>query len=133
MSALERVPIQHVAVPFFGRAVEGKVLRFFVARPPAGAVRPPSYLTDLMPARARIFGGSTFEDYVERCPELSLLDQGILDTPCCPLLLVNGKDDQQNASAGLCLALDHGTPRRPGCSPAATWARDPYCPPSSTG
>ncbi|MFF2806997.1 hypothetical protein ACFVT2_07385 [Streptomyces sp. NPDC058000] len=39
----------------------------------------------------------------------------------------------QNASADLCLALEHGAPRRPGCSPAATWARGPYCPPSSTG
>ncbi|MEU1816819.1 hypothetical protein ABZ543_16690 [Streptomyces roseifaciens] len=46
---------------------------------------------DLMPARARIFGGSTFEDYVERCPELSLLDQGrpghaVLPTAACCLL-----------------------------------------------
>ena len=34
-----------------------------------------SYLMDLMAARARLFGGTTFEDYVARCPELSLLDQ----------------------------------------------------------
>ncbi|MEU5049314.1 hypothetical protein [Streptomyces sp. NPDC021096] len=92
-----------------------------------------SYLMDLMPARARIFGSSTFEDYVDCCPGLSLLDQGVLAMPCYPLLLVNGKDDQQNASADFCLALEHGAPRRPGCSPAATWARAPCCPPSSTG
>ncbi|WP_058041216.1 hypothetical protein [Streptomyces roseifaciens] len=72
-------------------------------------------LMDLMPAGARIFGGRALEDYVDRCPELSLLDQGVLDMPCCcPLLLVNGKDDQQNTSADLCLALEHGAPRRPG-------------------
>lgn len=70
-----------------------------------------SYLMDLMAARARIFGGSTFEDYVERCPELSLLDQGLLDTPSSPILLVNGRDDQQNSIDDLYLSLDHGDPK----------------------
>ena len=70
-----------------------------------------SYLMDLMGTRARLFGGTTFEDYVARCPELSLLDQGILDQRCCPLLLVNGKDDLQNASADTHLALEHGDPK----------------------
>lgn len=70
-----------------------------------------SYLMDLMGTRARLFGGTTFEDYVARCPELSLLDQGILDQPCCPVLLVNGKDDLQNASADTYLALEHGDPK----------------------
>lgn len=70
-----------------------------------------SYLMDLMGARARLFGGKTFEDYIARCPELSLLDQGILDKPSCPLLLVNGKDDLQNASADTHLALEHGDPK----------------------
>ncbi|MFE5872816.1 alpha/beta hydrolase family protein [Streptomyces roseifaciens] len=247
VSALERVPIQHVAVPFDGRAGEGEVLRFFVARPPAGAARPPvvmmwggidvwkeesyargrllrergfatvhidmpgvgqspvhagrdaerqwdpvfawlreqkdldtdrvaalglsfggywamklahthreqlaaavnwgggvhltfqpewqersrdasSYLMDLMPARARIFGGSTFEDYVERCPELSLLDQDVLDMPCCPLLLVNGKDDQQNASADLCLALEYGGPKTARMFPGGHMGEGPVLP-----
>ncbi|MCT7657995.1 alpha/beta hydrolase family protein [Mycobacterium deserti] len=70
-----------------------------------------SYLMDLMGARARIFGGSTFEDYVAHCPQLSLLDQGVLDMPCCPLLMVNGKDDLQNASADITLALEYGDPK----------------------
>jgi esterase FrsA len=56
-----------------------------------------SYLMDLMNARVRMFGGETFEDYVARCQELSLLDQGLLDQPCAPLLLVNGRDDVQNS------------------------------------
>jgi esterase FrsA len=70
-----------------------------------------SYLMDLMAARARIFGGSTFEDYVERCPQLSLLDQGLLDAPSSPILLVNGRDDQQNSIDDLYLSLDHGDPK----------------------
>jgi esterase FrsA len=70
-----------------------------------------SYLMDLMPARARIFGGETFEDYVARCPELSLLDQGLLDQPSAPLLLVNGRDDVQNSIDDIYLSLDHGDPK----------------------
>ncbi len=70
-----------------------------------------SYLMDLMNARARIFGGETFEDYVARCPELSLLDQGLLDQPSAPLLLVNGRDDVQNSIDDIYLSLDHGDPK----------------------
>jgi esterase FrsA len=70
-----------------------------------------SYLMDLMPARARIFGGETFEDYVSRCPELSLLDQGLLDQPSAPILLVNGRDDVQNSIDDIYLSLDHGDPK----------------------
>jgi esterase FrsA len=70
-----------------------------------------SYLMDLMPARARIFGGETFEEYIARCQELSLLDQGLLDQPSAPLLLVNGRDDAQNSIDDIYLSLDHGDPK----------------------
>jgi len=71
----------------------------------------PSYLMDLMPARARIFGGETFENYLARCQELSLLDQGLLDQPSAPILLVNGRDDIQNSIDDIYLSLDHGDPK----------------------
>jgi pimeloyl-ACP methyl ester carboxylesterase len=70
-----------------------------------------SYLMDLMTARARIFGGETFDDYVARCPELSLLDQGWLDQPSAPILLVNGRHDLQNSIDDIYLSLDHGDPK----------------------
>jgi hypothetical protein len=70
-----------------------------------------SYLMDLMAARARIFGGRTFEDYVARCRELSLLDQGLLDEPSAPILLVNGRNDVQNSIDDIYLSLDHGDPK----------------------
>jgi dipeptidyl aminopeptidase/acylaminoacyl peptidase len=70
-----------------------------------------SYLIDLMAARARIFGGETFDDYVERCRELSLLDQGLLEQPSAPLLLVNGRNDVQNSVDDIYLSLDHGEPK----------------------
>ena len=70
-----------------------------------------SYLMDLMAARARIFGGETFDDYVTRCGQLSLLDQGLLDEASAPLLLVNGRDDVQNSVDDIYLSLDHGDPK----------------------
>jgi esterase FrsA len=53
----------------------------------------------------------TFEDYVEHCRELSLLDQGHLDNPSSPILHVNGRDDRQNSIEDLYLSLDHGDPK----------------------
>ncbi len=70
-----------------------------------------SYLMDLMAARARIFGGESFEDYVARCQELSLLHQGWLDRPSAPILMVNGRDDVQNSIQDIYLSLDHGDPK----------------------
>jgi pimeloyl-ACP methyl ester carboxylesterase len=87
-----------------------------------------SYLMDLMPTRARLFGGTTFADYVARCPELSLLDQGVLDQGCCPLLLVNGKDDQQNAPADIALALEHGDPKTARLYPGGHMGTGPIIP-----
>lgn len=42
---------------------------------------------------------------------MSLLDQGILDRPSAPLLLVNGKDDKQCPIADIHLLLEHGSPK----------------------
>lgn len=70
-----------------------------------------TYLMDLGPSRARIFGEETFEQYIARCPELSLLDQGVLNQPSCAMLLVNGIDDQQNDATDIHLALEHGDPK----------------------
>src|SRR3712207_7986148 len=50
-----------------------------------------TYLTDLWETRGFSLGFSSFEECVARGPELSLLNQGILDQPSAPLLLVNGK------------------------------------------
>jgi hypothetical protein len=78
-----------------------------------------------MPTRASIFGGETFEDYVAACPILSLLDQGILDRPSAPLLLVNGIDDQQNSSQDIWLSLQHGDPKTARVFPGGHMGRGP--------
>ncbi len=70
-----------------------------------------SYLMDLIPTRAAMMGLSTYDQWVEHAPRLSLLDQGVLDRPCAPLLLVNGKDDRQTPIRDLYLVLEHGDPK----------------------
>ena len=44
-------------------------------------------------------------------PALSLKDQGWLDKPCAPLLLVNGKEDKQVPIEDFYLLLESGEPK----------------------
>ena len=83
---------------------------------------------DLMAARAALFGGTTFEEYVARCPELSLLDQGLLDQPSAPLLLVNGRNDLQNATDDIYLSLEHGDPKTVRIFPGGHMGEGPTVP-----
>ncbi|KAA9160716.1 alpha/beta hydrolase [Amycolatopsis acidicola] len=87
-----------------------------------------SYLMDLMATRARIFGGHTFADYVARCPELSLLDQGLLDRPSAPLLMVNGVADKQNSSDDIPLSLRYGDPKTARMFPGGHMGEGPVMP-----
>jgi esterase FrsA len=70
-----------------------------------------SYLFDLIEARANLFGKKTFEELVQVMPALSLKTQGLLDQPCAPMLLVNGKEDKQVPLEDFYLLLEHGDPK----------------------
>jgi pimeloyl-ACP methyl ester carboxylesterase len=70
-----------------------------------------SYLFDLIEARANLFGKKTFDELCAVMPALSLLDQGWLDKPCAPLLIVNGKEDKQVPLEDFYLLLEHGDPK----------------------
>ncbi len=70
-----------------------------------------SYLFDLIEARANLFGKRTFDELCAVMPALSLLDQGLLDKPCAPLLIVNGKEDKQVPLEDFYLLLEHGSPK----------------------
>jgi len=70
-----------------------------------------SYLMDHDIARWRLFGVDSLEALVKPWAALSLQDQGWLDKPSCPMLLVNGKNDLQTPIADLYLLLEHGTPK----------------------
>ena len=72
---------------------------------------PESYLMDLVETRSRMLGAKNDTEYVERFGRLSLLDQGLLERRCAPLLLVNGKEDRQCPIDDMYLLLDHGDPK----------------------
>lgn len=72
---------------------------------------PESYLMELVETRSRMLGAKNDAEYIERFAKLSLLDQQLLDRPCAPLLLVNGKQDRQCPIDDIFLLLDHGKPK----------------------
>jgi hypothetical protein len=69
------------------------------------------YPFELAETLACAFGCSTGEEWIEYAPKLSLLDQGILDKPCAPLLCVNGVNDSVFPIADMYLLLEHGNPK----------------------
>jgi dienelactone hydrolase len=70
-----------------------------------------SYAFELAETLASAFGMKTFEEWVAFCPRLSLLEQGILDKPCAPMLLVNGTKDTIFPIEDKYLMLEHGDPK----------------------
>jgi esterase FrsA len=72
---------------------------------------PDSYLMELVETRCRMLGAANDAEYTAFFQRLSLLDQGLLDTPCAPLLLVNGKEDKQCPVADIHLLTEHGAPK----------------------
>jgi hypothetical protein len=69
------------------------------------------YPFELAETLACAFGRTTAEEWVQYSPRLSLLDQGILDRPCAPLLCVNGINDSVFPIADMYLLLEHGNPK----------------------
>ena len=72
---------------------------------------PDSYLMDLVETRCRMLGATSDAEYLAFFERLSLLDQGLLDRPCAPLLLVNGKEDRQCPVKDIELLIEHGSPK----------------------
>lgn len=72
---------------------------------------PDSYLMELVETRSRMLGASNDAEYIEGFRRLSLLDQGVLDQPCAPLLLINGKNDTQCPITDIELLTEHGDPK----------------------
>ena len=89
----------------------GGVHHMFQAQWVQASRYPDSYLMELVETRSAMLGAKNDAEYVEFFARLSLLDQGLLDKPCAPLLLVNGKHDKQCPVADIELLLDHGWPK----------------------
>jgi pimeloyl-ACP methyl ester carboxylesterase len=69
------------------------------------------YPFELAETLACAFGRTTGEEWIEYAPKLSLLDRGILDKPCAPLLCVNGINDSVFPIADMYLLFEHGKPK----------------------
>ena len=67
------------------------------------------YPFELAETLACAFGRATGEDWLDYAPRLSLLDQGILDRPSAPLLLINGVEDSIFPIEDMHLLLRHGS------------------------
>ena len=81
---------------------------------PALTQRASQYLmgpSSLLDARAYIFRAKSLEEVLQIAPRLSLKTQGLLDQPSAPLLLVNGKKDDQHPVEDIYLLLEHGGPK----------------------
>jgi pimeloyl-ACP methyl ester carboxylesterase len=69
------------------------------------------YPFELAETLACAFGGRSYVDWVWMAPGLSLLEQGLLDRPCAPMLLVNGVRDSVFPIKDMHLLLEHGNPK----------------------
>jgi esterase FrsA len=84
-----------------------------------------SYLTDLCESRAHALHLPSYEAYTDFAPRMSLLTQGLLDKPCAPLLLIDGKDDTQVPIQDHYLLLEHGLPKTIRVFPGGHMGRSP--------
>jgi dienelactone hydrolase len=66
------------------------------------------YLYDYLPAKCAMLGARSLEEMMSRARPYSLLDQGLLDRPSAPTLVVNGARDSQIPIADAYVLLEHG-------------------------
>jgi esterase FrsA len=65
----------------------------------------------LFDSRSFVLGVKTIDDVFRLAPRLSLKDLGLLDKPSAPILIVNGKLDDQAPIADSYLLMEHGSPK----------------------
>ncbi len=89
---------------------------------PALTERAAQYLmgpSGLLESRAYIFRAKTLEEVLQTAPRLSLKTQGLLDQPNAPLLLINGKKDDQHPIEDFYLLMEYGDPKEARIFPEA--------------
>lgn len=70
-----------------------------------------SYVMDLDLARARTVGASSYDEYIETVQHFSLVAQGVLDRPHPPMLVCNGRHDEQVPIDDMLVLVEHGQPK----------------------
>jgi pimeloyl-ACP methyl ester carboxylesterase len=89
----------------------GGIDRFFTREWNLRSASAKSYLMDLSLTRARTVGAASYEEYIEKVAGFSLVAQGVLDRPHAPMLIVNGRDDEQVPFDDMLVLLQHGQPK----------------------
>jgi esterase FrsA len=79
---------------------------------------------------AHAFGVESYEAWLAFAPRLSLLEQGVLDQPCAPLLLVHGTKDTFIPIEDHYLLLEHGQPKSARFFPTAHMGWTPQTEPT---
>lgn len=75
------------------------------------ALKTPDYLYDYLEARRAMLGAAEGEDVYAKIRAFSLLDQGLLDRPSAPMLVINGFLDPQTTCEDVFELLRHGDPK----------------------
>jgi fermentation-respiration switch protein FrsA (DUF1100 family) len=89
----------------------GPIHTYFQPEWQTKALNTREYLFDLFPARASVYGVGTLDEFLAYGPRLSLKNDGFIDKPSAPMLLVNGEHDTQVPIADLDLLLHSGSPK----------------------
>ena len=90
------------------------------------------YLYDYLEAKCAMFGARDLDGLIERARGYSLLENGVLDRPSAPMLLVNGALDSQIPIDDLFLLLEHGDAKEAWVNPnGGHMGRSPEWPPSA--
>jgi hypothetical protein len=89
----------------------GGIDRFFSREWCLESAAAKSYLMDIGIARARTAGLTTYEEYMDFAPTLSLVSQGLLDRPHAPMFVLNGRHDEQVPFDDMIVLLEHGEPK----------------------
>ena len=81
---------------------------------PALTERAAQYLmgpSSLLESRAYIFRAKSLDEVLQTAPRLSLKTQGLLNGASAPLLLINGKKDDQHPIDDYYLLMEYGSPK----------------------
>lgn len=91
------------------------------------------YPFELAETLACAFGRETAAEWLGYAPRLSLLEQGVLDRPCAPLLCVNGVNDSIFPIDDMYLLLRNGSAKSARFFPSAHMGHDPALFPTIVG
>jgi len=101
-----------------GAVVQGAPIHFFFqADWQKKSLATPDFLFDLFPARAAVFGVNSLDDFLAYGTRMSLQDEGLIDKPAAPMLLVNGEKDSQVPIWDLDLMLHNGSAKEAWVNP----------------